>query len=476
MSVDVAEFNADVVPKEEQKLKIENVKGIEKIVTTIEELNEEFAILNLNGCASTYVSRKDFQPITDIDLARRLANRVIIGRVKDDGKVYLPAVDVWKGNAFRHVYTDIAFTNKPMAPHVYNLYKGLGVVPKEGSCDLIKKHVEEVICRGDKKKANDLMKLAAWQIQHIGEPSRTIVVMKSKNQQVGKGIFCGEVLGKIYGPSAVLPPTMDQIIGRFNDCLRGAIFVWLDEVLFGGDKKAANSLKTLSTQTETGIEAKGLPTVKAIVAVNLWLTSNEDNAAHIEELGARYWVLNVDEARRPATYFTALIHEINHGGREAFAHYLLNMDVSKFTPWVDINKDNAAKKAMIKEAVNPYDATKWLEDCAETGKVLGLKREGYDGREDRNDPYEDWVKGTAVIYSSLYQAYGEWQKTVRSRTAPKPTASNKFGEVLGTYGLEPVVLKNIRHRQLPSCDGVLTSLYHGGVDRQLIDNVKKFGT
>jgi hypothetical protein len=473
------EFNVDDAPTVvEQKPTTKTtvkVKGIEKILTTLTQLNEEFAILNLNGCASTYVSRKDFQPITDQDLARRLANRVIHTGVNDNGNVYQPAVDVWKGNAHRHVYTGIAFTNKPVAPHVYNLYKGLGVVPKEGPCDLIHKHIEEVICCGDKKKASDLNKLMAWQIQNIGQPSRTVCVFKSKKQQVGKGIFLNGVQGKIYGPSAAFPPTMDQIIGRFNDSLRGAVYVFLDEVLFGGNKKDAASLKTLSTATEIGIETKGLPIVKCRIAVNLWLASNEDNAAHIEETDARYWVFNVDGEKRNAAYFTALAKQIDNGGAEAFAYYLLNLDVSNFVPWRDINKDNDAKKEMIKEAINPYDATKWLEDCCETGKIIGMRKEGYDGREDRNDPYEDWVKGAKIVYASLYQAYGEWQKGIRSRTAPKTTPSNRFGEVLGTYGLGPVKVKDIRSRLLPSCEDVLALLSSGGVDTQLVENVKHFG-
>jgi hypothetical protein len=69
------------------------------------------------------------------------------------------------------------------------------------------------------------------------------------------------------------------------------------------------------------------------VAVNFWLATNHENAAHIEESDERYWVLNVSEGRRgDHAYFTALSNEIKNGGREAFADFLLHRDVSKFVP------------------------------------------------------------------------------------------------------------------------------------------------
>jgi hypothetical protein len=188
----------------------------------------------------------------------------------------------------------------------------------------------------------------------------------------------------------------------------------------------------------------------------------------------RYWVLNVDGEKRNASYFIALAAQINSGGVEAFAYDLLNLDVSKFVPWTDIDKNNAAKKAMIKEAINPYDATKWLEDCAQTGKIMGMRKDDYDDREDHNDPYEDWVKWDKIVYASLWKAYEEWQKKVRSRTAPHPTPSNKFGELLGTYGLDPVKHEGARARQLPSCEDVLALLSSGGVHKELIENIKNF--
>jgi Family of unknown function (DUF5906) len=127
---------------------------------------------------------------------------------------------------------------------------------------------------------------------------------------------------KIYGPSGFAPSTVGQVLDRFNDAIRGRAFLFLDEVLFAGDRKSADAIKRLSTTDRYGIETKQLPVVVCPIAVNLWLASNHSNAAFIEEHDARYWALAISEHRvGDARYFTDLLYEIEHGGREAFAHY-----------------------------------------------------------------------------------------------------------------------------------------------------------
>jgi Family of unknown function (DUF5906) len=129
-------------------------------------------------------------------------------------------------------------------------------------------------------------------------------------------------MAKIYGPSGFVAASTDQVVGRFNDAIRGKAFIFLDEVLFAGDRRAADAIKSLSTSTNYGIETKGLPVIQCPIAVNIWLASNHDNAAFIEEYDARYWTLDVSPHRIGDTgYFSGLMREIESGGREAFAHY-----------------------------------------------------------------------------------------------------------------------------------------------------------
>jgi hypothetical protein len=153
------------------------------------------------------------------------------------------------------------------------------------------------------------------------------------------------------------PPTLPY--NKYAPSPRGgASRIYFGPVHVGaaGDLKGANALKALSTTTMKGLETKNLPVVTCPVGVNLWLASNSDAPVHIEEEDARYWTLKINESRIGATaYFEAIIDEIKHGGREAFAHFLLNLDVSKFVPKRDVPRDNADRRKIIKECLNPYE-------------------------------------------------------------------------------------------------------------------------
>jgi hypothetical protein len=420
------------------------VAGIEKRLTTIDYLNERFAILATPGTPSVYISRKDFFPIQDADLRRRLAGEVVKTSGRGKRVAYVPAYKAWTENARRHAYRSIAFRSEPIADDVLNLFRGLGVLPVPGKCDRILDHIREVICRSVQADTDALLNLMAWQLQNIGKPSRIIVVLVSKEQQIGKGMLLAELLAKIYGPSGFTPSAMDQVIGRFNAAIRGTAFIFLDEVMFAGDRRAADAIKSLSTATIIGIEEKGLPVVQCPVAVNLWLASNHENAAHIEEHDARYWVLDVSAHRlNDATYFKELWQEIDNGGREAFAHYLLNRDVSNFVPSRDVPKENDAKREMVKLSINPFDARKWLEECARTGRLIGKKRED-------DDRWMEWVEGETHSFALLAAAYVEWQKTVKSPVAPKPTPISRLGAVLVKAGFSRTRTMDERRYTLPS--------------------------
>jgi len=124
-------------------------------------------------------------------------------------------------------------------------------------------------------------------------------------------------------------------------------------------------------------------------------------------------------------------------------HYLLNLDVSDFIPMRDVPLDNAAKEAMIRNSINPFDARKWLEECCRAEMILGYKP-----IVESASPWESWQKGQEYPNGIFNTAYTEWQKTVKSPVAAKPTPGNKFGELLNKAGLDQRV-DGKRIRTLP---------------------------
>lgn len=473
-----SKLSKDFKPENNSGPKIIKLFGIPKKIVSLEDVDREFAVLIPPGSPSAYISRSDFQPITDTDLRRRLEDSVVQDGEANGVPTYTSAAKFWCGHAGRHVYRNLAFTNKHLHADTLNLFRGLGVKPKAGNCDKILKHIFEVLCAGNEKDADAFVKLVAWQIQNIGKPSRIITVLRSSQQQIGKGVFL-EMLAKIYGPSGFIAAQIDQVLGRFNTAIRGCAYVFLDEVLFSGDRKAADAIKSLSTQSLIGIEAKGLPIVQCPIALNFWLASNHENAAHIEEHDARYWVLNCDPKYfGNSEYFAALIEEIENGGAEAFAHYLLSLEVSDFTPSRDVPIDNEAKRSMVRLSLNPWDARKWLEDCAHTSRIIGMRQasEFIDPTEatwqetsQNNSGWTRWREGDKFDFADLVAAYVEWQKTVKGPIAAKPTPPGNLGEVLSSAGF---TRKQIRSGGrvcwfsiLPSVEVCLAALHHENMSR-----------
>ena len=201
-----------------------------------------------------------------------------------------------------------------------------------------------------------------------------------------------------------------------------------------------------------------MPIVTCPIAVNFWLSSNHKDAAYIEKFDARYWVLNVSEHRiGDKEYFSALLNEIEGGGREAFAHHLLNLDVKDFKPQYDINIDSSAKQEMIQHSVNAYDARKWIEACCHTERLIGLPLIAHQGNEYdwELERWVEWVEGAAYTFAQLNDAYVTWQKSVKSPRAPEPTPAGSLGELLGDCGFEEKSVRRSRGRILPSVDTCL---------------------
>lgn len=421
------------------------VNGIPKRITDMKSLDLRFAQLEAPGQPCVIIHRSDAQPISPNDFNKRLSGEVVLVGVDNKGQPkYLAASTFWTGNTHKQIYRDIVFTNKRVGNDIYNLFTGFGVHPKEGNCNRILTHIKEIICAGNETNAKALIQLLAWQMQNIGKPSRIVVALKSKAQQVGKGCLLSDILAVIYGNSGFMTGNLGQIITRFNDTLRGKAFIFLDEALFAGDRKAADTIKSLATATRLAIETKNLPIVQMPCGVNLFLATNHDDAAYVEEADVRYWILEASPDRVGDTvYFRDLYAEIEGGGREAFMHYLLHLDVSNFIPARDVPKDNDFKKAMIRNSINPYDARKWLEECCRAEMILGYKP-----NIESDLPWELWQKGQEYPNGIFNTAYTEWQKGVKSPVAPKLTPGNKFGELLTTAGLE-LRINGERRRTLP---------------------------
>jgi Family of unknown function (DUF5906) len=218
-----------------------------------------------------------------------------------------------------------------------NLFRGFGVQPRQGDCWLIKQHILEVICEGNEIINDAMLNLIAWQLQNVGKQSRIIVVLISEKQQTGKGSLLDDILCRIWGDAGFSTMELSDVLGDFNDVLRGKGYVFLDEALFAGDRRAADKVKGLCARPMLQLNKKFVPLVTVPNGVNLWISSNHETPVYVEEHDKRYWPMRIWEGRRDDhDYWLALHREIDNGGLEAFLWEMLNRDVGNFIPQRDV--------------------------------------------------------------------------------------------------------------------------------------------
>jgi len=468
------------------------VKGNKRKITSIQKMNEDFAYLNAPHTKNAFVLRREGTPVLKSEIQDRIANEVIEVHfshtnentgVEETKVVFFEAFPTWYTNADRFTYTATAFTSKETGPYVYNVFKGLGVTPKEGDCTLILQHAKEVICGGDEGVFNDWIRYEAWKIQNIGEPSRIVLIIRSIAQQVGKGIIYADngLFQKIYGPSHFTVLSADQVLGRFNDSLLGRTSICFDEALFAGDRKAWNTIKGMSTARSLAIESKGIAVVTVPGAVNFVGITNAEIPTYIDQNDERVWLIDASACHKDdREYFARLMQQIEHGGAEAFAHYLLALDLGDFRPCNDIDRHNKAKERLIVDSLNRYNARVWLRACCEAETIIGMQDKSAvldDGEADRQQGEKaafysasgyPWIAGDTVLFADLAAAYTKWQQSVKSARRPDPTKPGALGAILKTAGfIEGKRLRDGRRSSiLPKIEDCLRTLDNWPEDKK----------
>ena len=429
------------------------IAGVEKRITSLKELNERYALLETHGSASAYISRADYLPITENDLRRRLAGEVVQTGVKPQREADLRqrlcvldrarAAPQLSANCIHRRKSATRHAEPVQGPRRQTARRPLRLDPRphpRGHLlqrrDLVQRHAEaHGVADAEHRQA---------------EPRHRH--HEDEKHQAGKGLLLGETLLKIYRAVRLHPrhnrsgdwPLQRRHrwsslhLPRRGDVLRRPPRRRRDQA--PGDRRRPTASKLKACRSSS-----------APSAVNFWAATNHDAAAFIEEADARYWVLDVSENKvGDSAYFAALTQEIENGGREAFAHHLINLDVTDFVPLRDVPKNNAAKREMIRRSINPFDARKWIEECCVTRQLIG-HREG--------DQWADWLKGKEYYFHVFANAYTVWQRDVKSPVRPEPTPKGSLGEVLTNAGFGSERDNKSTIRVLPDPDECLTRLF-----------------
>lgn len=300
-------------------------------------LNKEYAAVKLGG--DFRIACEGFDPIAmknTLSFMKKTsffdfyANKkvpVYTGPNKDIIE-YKPLAKIWhEWWQDRRTYWDVQFDpSEQCGPNVYNLFKGFPLTPKEGDWSLMRQHIFKVICAGNTEYFEYVMAWMARAVQDPGGEKPGVAVVLKGGKGIGKGVFVN-YFGAIFGEAFLPIADSESFTGRFNMHLSKSLVVFLDEAVWGGDKKAEGKLKQLITEPTILFEPKGIDSLTMRNFINVIIASNEEWVVPATGDERRFFVLQPSaEFQQDTNYFGKIFNERKNGGPEAMMYDLLQYD------------------------------------------------------------------------------------------------------------------------------------------------------
>jgi len=301
----------------------------------------------------------------------------------------------WLEHPNRRQYAGVSFVpNGPdiLPGDIKNLWLGFAVKPKQGNCDLILKHILEVLANGDEVYANYILNYLAWTVQNPDKQAEVVLIFKG-SEGTGKGLLCRLIID-FFGSAAMHISSSRHLVGNFNAHLDGTVLLFADEAFWAGDKAALGAFKALITEPYLTVERKGIDAKQVINRLHIVMATNENWVVPAAHDSRRYAVFEVsDKYKQDATYFKIINDQINQGGREAFLYELLYRDIGDFHPRQIIK--TAAFRNQVANSLDPI-STWWL----------GLLEDGFLPVELGTAPKNVVPSGSIYSHDSLH----EWMR------------------------------------------------------------------
>ena len=150
----------------------------------------------------------------------------------------------------------------------------------------------------------------AYCVQHPGRQAEVAVVLRGL-KGTGKGMV-GQMLMRIFRDHSLHITNSKHLVGNFNAHLVDALFLFLDEAFWAGDKQGEGTLKALITERTLMIEPKGVDSFQMPNRLKILMATNNDWVVPASADERRYFVLDVSDMPegRPG-----LLHSAGRGDR-----------------------------------------------------------------------------------------------------------------------------------------------------------------
>lgn len=260
-------------------------------------------------------------------------------------------------------------------------------------------HIKNVWCSGKEDYYTYVVNWMANLIQHPEKKIGVSIVIKGIEGS-GKGIVV-QKLGKIIGDRYYKQPTdAEDILGKFAlPLMETCVLMFMDELVWGGDKKMRGKLMKLVTEDNYSGQKKGKDIETNLHSyMNIIVASNEDWVVPASNTSRRFFVLETNnekgsiQSEDTKEYFKKIADIDPH----IFANFLYNIDVSQFNPAAfPVTEFLREQKEHSFGAIPRYwqtqlsDPPEWLESAGKGIYVQGYPKKAIfaDFKENTGDKY-----------------------------------------------------------------------------------------
>lgn len=303
----------------------------------VRELNKKHAIVTQGG--STKIMNTEVDPHfnrvictfcpSESSFVLRYKNKPIhgYGDVTTQG-------EAWIIHPERREYDAIAFMpGHDLGPRTYNLWHGFQATPiDEGSCSKSIAFIRTVICMDCKITYTYIMNYLAHLVQRPWELAEVAIVMRGL-QGTGKNTFMKIIQALIGCEHYVELTQMAHLTGQFSAQRAGALVIFANEALWGGNKQDEGTYKALVSDSLTMLERKHVDASQIKNFARVFVGSNHPFPVVRDEDDRRHVVLDVLATHKEeGDYFAAIENEIINGGADKLMYMLMNRDIKGWHP------------------------------------------------------------------------------------------------------------------------------------------------
>ena len=192
--------------------------------------------------------------------------------------------------------------------------------------------IKEVICNNNDECFEYLMDWLASIIQYPADKTgRGITIVLEGEHGIGKGYF-GKSIGRLFGKAYAYINFDEYALKDFNSTLENRLFCFFDEVIWSHDRKKANLVKSLITESRMEIRKMYTDSYGSNNYTRFILaTNNEGEGAYVERTDERrFLVLKVsNKYKNNNPYFEGLQKSLDENGYQDLLYILANRDISK---------------------------------------------------------------------------------------------------------------------------------------------------